>query len=96
MAQQLLVVTAATAAQTLPKAVARVNSAYFLNGDATAGSPITGEALTPTSGAPSATEIQFTGKPSAPSATVTLSAAPVAGLLLVVDADVAGEVGAAA
>lgn len=71
------VVDSSAAAQTLPHGIlaAEVVGAVQELGGATAYSAAT---LAPTTGAPSASQIQFTGTPAAPSGTVTLSAAPAA------------------
>lgn len=87
---------AAAVNQTLPEPAVAVIGAYFLNGNATAGVPITGQALTVIPGAPAAGQLQFTGTPQAPSTTVTLSAAPTAGEELVVQYVARGDVLAAA
>jgi hypothetical protein len=75
---------AASANQALPEPAEAVLSAYFLNGNASAGSPITGQALSIVTSAPVAGQLQFLGTPAVPSSTVTLAAAAVAGELLVV------------
>jgi hypothetical protein len=90
------IATTATAAQTLPFQAVAIVGAYFLNGNAVAGSPPVGAGLTPVTVAPGATTIQFTGTPSAPSATVTLSAAAVAGELLIIEYVPVGAIPAAA
>lgn len=91
-----LIAAAASTTQSLPEPASAVIVAYILNGAATAGSPITGTELTVTTGTPTASQIQFTGTPHAPSSTVTLSAAPTAGELLLVTYVPLGALGAAA
>ena len=86
-----LIVVSATTNQTLPEnAVAVLGAVEFT---ATAGE---GTALTPTSGTPAAGQIQFTGSPHAPANTVTLNAAPTAGIVLLVTYVPVGGLGAAA
>jgi hypothetical protein len=87
------VVTTANVTQTLPEQVVEVVSAVLV---ATGQATVSATALTPTTGAPGAGQIQFTGKPSAPSNQVTLNAAPAAGELLLVTAVPVGAAQAAA
>lgn len=86
----------ATTNQTLPENAVLIVNAYYLNGNATAGLPITGQKLTVVTAAPSAGQIQFTGTPQSPSNTVTLSAAPTAGMQLAVQYVPQGALPAAA
>ena len=76
------VVTTATAAQTLPEPAIAVTNIVGLAGAATS---ISGTAYTVQTAAPaSATEVQFTGTPQAPSTTLTFDAAlTAAGVLFV-------------
>lgn len=69
------VVDSAAAAQTLPYGItaAQVLGAILVAGGATS---FAATDLTAVTGTPSSSEIQFTGTPTAPSGTVTLSAAP--------------------
>lgn len=76
-----------TTAQTLVMPVARVNRVFVLDGNATAGAPTPGTLYTVVTGTPAAGQVQFTGKPSSPSATLTFATAPAAGVLVIVDAD---------
>ena len=77
-----LIVTTATATQTLPEDAVQVVSAVGLDGAATS---IAATAYTPvTSGTPTSSEVLFSGTPATPSATLTFEAAlTAAGLLLV-------------
>lgn len=88
------VVNSAAAAQTLPYGItaAQVLGASLVAGGATA---FAATALTVVTGAPTSSEIQFTGTPTAPSATVTLSAAPAANGQLTVAYVAPGQVVAA-
>ncbi len=70
--------TAASTIQTLPELAWRVESAYYANGTATAGSAVAGTTLTPVAGTtPADAQIRFDGSPTAPSATVKLKTAAV-------------------
>lgn len=79
----------ASATQTLPKLCVSVDHADYLAGGETSTSATR---LAPVTGAPTASEIQFTGTTGTPSDQVTLSADPPAGSLLIVWAAVQGAV----
>lgn len=85
--------TAAAAAQTLPEPAVRVTKVVGLAGGATS---IAATNYTLVSGAPGAGQVQFTGTPQSPSATLTFNAALPAAGLLVVEYVPVGAIGAAA
>ena len=92
----VILVATATATQTLPEEAVAVLSAVAPPAANTTSGVITSSGdLTPTTGTPSASEIQFTGSPHSPSNQVTLSAAPTAGQLLAVTYVPLGAPGAA-
>lgn len=82
------VVTTATAAQTLPQKVARVNSVIGVTG----GASVAATSYTVVTGAPGAGDVQFSGTPQNPSDTLTFNAAQVAAGVLLVDVDVPGDI----
>lgn len=77
----LYIKAAASASQTLPVAVAAVTQAMLITGSATWAAPIQYTIQTTT---PSTGQLQFTGTPAAPSASITLGAAASAGDVIIV------------
>lgn len=67
------IVLGTSATVTLPEMAAAVITAVY---EAEGATSYLAEELTPTTGAPTASEIQFTGTPAAPSDTVTLGVTP--------------------
>ena len=67
----------------------------ILSGTATAGSVVKATALSPITGTtPSSSQFRFDGTPASPASTVTLSAAPVAGVRLTVQMVLPGGIAA--
>lgn len=83
----------ASATQTLPKQAVKVDKVFLVTGGATWAAPTKYTVVT---GTPSAGQVQFTGTPQAPSATLTFPAALTAGDLLFVEYVPVGSIAAAA
>ena len=88
-----LIYATASATQTLPQSAVMVNKVTQITGGATWAAPTKYTVVT---GTPSAGQVQFTGTPQSPSATLTFPAALTAGDLLIVEYVPVGAVGAAA
>jgi hypothetical protein len=91
-----VVVCAASTTQTLPEPAVAVLAADAQPAANTTSGVITSSALTITTAAPAAGQLQFTGTPQAPSNQVTLNAAATAGQLLVVQYIARGDLASAA
>lgn len=83
----------ASATQTLPKQAVKVDKVSLITGGATWAAPTKYTIVT---GTPSAGQVQFTGTPQSPSATLTFPAALTAGDLLFVEYVPVGGIAAAA
>lgn len=79
--KMVLLSAAASATQTLPEQAVMINSVTQITGGATWAAPTKYTIVT---GTPAAGQVQFTGNPQNPSATLTFSAALTAGDLLLV------------
>lgn len=92
---EIVPLTNASAAVTLQRrAVRAVKAQYWTDAGASAAAAM--NARTFVTGAPGATEVQFTGTPGSPSASMTLGANAATGDLLIVEYEPEGAVGAAA